>query len=232
MNRFSKLQLASVCALVLSSCAPTPGPDKVIAGTILGAGWGAGSGAIIGNQINNTGAGVAVGAGLGAAAGMLVGAGLDVEEGSQLKTRRQIYALRAHVAQSEENLLAIRESLLGGGRLLAHLPSSITIYFDPRLAALRTGSAKELERLAESIKRDPLVRRIEIFGHSDDTGTKEDNEKLSLARARTVESFLAEHGISLDQMKSSGLAAAEPKTTNRTDAGRQLNRRVEIVLLR
>jgi len=233
LNFMSPLRFSALVLLSLQlGCGATPGPDKAISGAILGAGWGAGAGAIMGNQLNTTGPGAAVGAGIGATAGLLAGAGLDIEESSQLQTRRELNRLRARAAMNEDHLIGIREELNGGGRVISMAPSSLTLYFDPSLAALRTGSAKELERLADSIKRDPLIRKIEIFGHSDDTGSKEDNEKISLARARTVQGLLIAHGLSSDLIKASGLSTTEPKASNRTEAGRQLNRRVDVVVTR
>lgn len=219
-------------SVALSACAPTPGPDKAIAGAILGAGWGAGAGAVIGNQTNATGPGVAIGAGFGAADGLLTGAALDLEESAQLQSRRELRALKQRVALNEEYLLNLRGELEGGGRVLTSFPANTDIFFDPNLAALRLGSAKELERLADAIKRDYLVRRIDIYGHSDDTGTKDENEKLSVARARAVQGFLSNQGISTDITRVYGVASAEPRASNRSEAGRQLNRRVEIVLVR
>jgi outer membrane protein OmpA-like peptidoglycan-associated protein len=218
--------------LLLCSCAPTPGPDKAISGALLGAGWGAGSGAIVGNQLNTTGPGIAVGAGLGAAAGALTGIGFDIEEGHHLQTRRELNHLKARVALNERELQALQDQFNGRGRMLTHLPSGLTIYFDPGLAALRAGSAKELERLAQSLKLDPQLRRVEIYGHSDDTGSKDQNEELAKARARAVESLLVAHGLSADQLKSVGMSSSEPKATNQSEVGRQLNRRVEIVVVR
>ena len=216
----------------LLGCGATPGPDKTLSGAILGAGWGAGAGAVIGNQVNSSGPGIAVGAGLGAAEGMISGAGLDLEESSQLQARRDIRALKSHVQLNEEQLYDLRDELNSRGRMLAATPSGTTIFFDPKLASIRTGSAKELERLAGSIKQDYQIREVQIIGHSDDSGSKEENEKLSLARAKTVQNVLVAQGVSADVITTSGVSASEPIATNHSEAGRQLNRRVEIVLLR
>jgi len=219
-------------ALFFFGCGATPGPDKSISGAILGAGWGAGAGAVIGNQTDSLGPGAAVGAGIGAAGGLVSGIGLDLEESSQLKNRRQIRALRSQVQLNEEELLVLRDELNSRGRMLAHVPSGTTIFFDPKLAAVRTGSAKELERLAESIKQDYHIRKVEIYGHSDDSGSKEENEQLSLSRAKSVQSFLAAQGVPLDQTSISAVSSLEPIASNSKESGRQLNRRVEIVLVR
>jgi outer membrane protein OmpA-like peptidoglycan-associated protein len=126
----------------------------------------------------------------------------------------------------------LRDELNSRGRLLAENPSGLTVFFDPKLSSIRTGSAKELERLGQAIKFDYRVRSIKIIGHSDDTGSKEENEKLSVSRAKTIESFLIAQGISTDQITVEGVSSAEPVATNKSEAGRQLNRRVEIYLIR
>ena len=225
-------KILTALVLIQTGCAATPGPDKAISGAILGAGWGAGAGAVIGNQTNSLGPGAAVGAGIGAGAGLIAGGSLDIEESSQLQARRDLRALRSQVQLNEDELSELREQLNSRGHMLANVPSGTTVYFDPKLAALRTGSAKDLERLAELIKQDYRVRRIEIFGHSDDSGSKEENEKLSLSRATAVQSFLSGQGIPLEQIKVIAKSSSEPLATNRSEAGRQLNRRVEIVLVR
>jgi len=226
------LLFSSTVLIGLLGCGATPGPDKTVSGAILGAGWGAGAGAVVGNQVNSSGPGIAIGAGLGAADGMLTGAGLDLEESSQLQARRDIRALKTHMQLNEEQLFDLRDELNSRGRLLAATPSGTTIFFDPKLASIRTGSAEELERLAESIKQDYQVREVQIIGHSDDTGTKAQNEELSIARAKTVQNVLISQGVSADRITIQGVSASEPIATNRSEAGRQLNRRVEIVLIR
>jgi len=230
MNKI--LIFSSTLVFGLISCGATPGPDKAISGAILGAGWGAGAGAIIGNQVETSGPGIAVGAGIGAAAGLMTGAGLDLEESSQLQARREIRVLKSHVQLNEEQLADLRDELNSRGRLLAATPSGTTIFFDPKLASIRTGSAEELEHLSQAIKQDYKIRQVLIIGHSDDSGSKDENEKLSLARAKTVQNVLVAQGVSADGIKVSGVSATEPIATNRSEAGRQLNRRVEIVLVR
>lgn len=231
-RRMKKLTIFSL--LFLGACAPTPGPDKSFAGAILGAGWGAGAGAVIGHQVdtNGPGPGAAIGAGFGAASGFLTGVGLDMEEGTALREHRRLDALKVQVASNERNLAALEYQFDRGGRALEPVPSGFEVYFDPGKASLRSGSVSELERFSNAIKRDSAIREIQLQGHSDDTGDKDRNQRLSERRARSVQSFLAYHGISLDQLKILPFGATRPRTTNTTDAGRQLNRRVEIILVR
>lgn len=215
---------------MLTGCFPTPGPDKMVAGTILGAGWGAGAGAVIGNQVNDTGPGAAIGAGFGAANGMIVGIGLDAAEGEELRQQRELDALKVQVANNHRALAALQDGLDDRQRRINSAGYSERVFFDPSRASIRLGSAAQLERLAASVKESPYVGSIELHGHADELGTLEDNRRLSEARARTVAGFLANRGISLDALRIYAHGAQRPVASNTSEAGRQLNRRVEIVL--
>ncbi|HQH28025.1 MAG TPA: OmpA family protein, partial [Oligoflexia bacterium] len=192
---------AAVFVLFVASCAPTPGADKSVAGAVLGAGWGAGAGAIIGHQTGNIGPGTAIGAGFGAASGLLTGVGLDIAEGTELEQQREIDAMKVQIASNSRNLMMLQARLDNRDRRLDRTSISSQIFFDPDSAALRAGSVAELERLAEAIKENPYVAGVEVRGHTDETGDTERNERLSEARARTVATFLANYGVSLDRIK-------------------------------
>ena len=73
---------------------------------------------------------------------------------------------------------------------------------------------------------DLLVR---VVGHADSTGAEEYNLALSLRRAESVRKHLAEHGISMTRMDASGRGESEPLVSNKTRAGRAVNRRVEFI---
>ncbi len=232
-NRSSKTDLILIVAVALmfcSSCAPTPGPDKAVAGALLGAGWGAGAGAVIANQTGSAGPGAAVGAGFGAAHGLITGIGFDKAEGTELEQQRQLDALKVQVASNQRALLGLQSELDERARRINAAAFSEQVFFDPNRASLRLGSAARLERLALAIKQNPYVTGIEVHGHADDLGDSEKNKQLSEARARTVVTFLAQHGLSLDTIKLLAHGADRPLATNESEPGRQLNRRVEVVL--
>jgi outer membrane protein OmpA-like peptidoglycan-associated protein len=200
---------------------------------VLGAGWGAGAGAVIGNQTGNAGAGAGIGAGFGAVGGLVTGVGLDISEGTELREHRRLDALKTQTASNYRTLMAMQDSLdtrhpsvEAAGGLVEQ------VYFDENRASLRLGSAARLEQLADSIKNNPSVGLVELHGHSDDMGSAQRNERLSEARARTVATFLAAQGISVHQLKIISHGAMRPIASNENEAGRQLNRRVEVVLLR
>jgi outer membrane protein OmpA-like peptidoglycan-associated protein len=225
------LRAAIVTSLLLvgvSACSvPTPGPDKTAAGTVLGAAWGAGAGAVIGNQVNSTGGGIAVGAGFGAVAGMMAGAQQDIQEGTQLEQERKLAALKVHTFANQMELEKI-QARLDTPQGAPKVNPVYQVFFDEDATSMRSGALSNLEAIAESIKTNPYVGTISIVGHSDDTGNNDYNEKLALARASSVAAYLAGRGIALDKIKTSGVGSQKPIANNATPAGRQLNRRVDV----
>ena len=213
---------------LLTSCSVIPGPDKTAAGAILGAAWGAGAGAVVGNQVNAPSNGAGIGAGLGAASGIMSGIGLDVTEGAQLRHERDIEALKVKTSVNQRGLLGLQDSLdmktgLGAKGVIE------TIQFDPKKASIRLGSALRLEALANKLKQTSFGL-VEVHGHADDNGDHNLNTRLALARAKTVVTFLISHGISSDQIRFYEHGSQLPIASNKTSVGRQLNRRVEIIL--
>ncbi len=221
-----------VWPLLLGGCYPTPGPDKSAVGAVLGGAWGAGGGAIIGHQVGALGPGAAIGGGLGAASGIMTGIGLDVAEGTELQMQRELDSLEVQVASNQRSLVMLQDALDERERQLGQSAAGNTVFFDEGRASLRSGTVTQLERLANSIKRNPFVGAIEVHGHTDETGNVETNNRLSEARAKTVATFLGSHGISMDQIATFSHGATRPLATNDTDMGKQLNRRVEVVLIK
>ena len=91
-------------------------------------------------------------------------------------------------------------------------------------------SFAELSQLVALMHKYPEMK-IAIHGHTDSRGGTRYNEVLSQNRARSVYDYLLNHGISTDRISSSGFGEARPMATNDTPEGRQLNRRVEFVVL-
>jgi len=73
--------------------------------------------------------------------------------------------------------------------------------------------------------------RVRIEAHTDSNGTEDDNRVLTEEQAQSVREYLSEQGISLDRMETVGYGSRIPIHTNRTDAGRTANRRVEIYIV-
>lgn len=229
-------KVLSACLFVATAhfangCSPQSGPDKSAAGMILGAGWGSGVGAVIGNQVATSGEGVAVGAGFGAAAGLLHGIGFDLEEGTQLRHQRELASLRVQAVGNQRYLERLQGNL---DRSMGPDPVGgvYQVYFDEDQTNLRSGTMANLEALAESIKASSFMREVHVSGHTDDTGNTKYNETLSEARAKTVATYLASRGIPVVQVDVKSYGATKPTATNATAAGRQLNRRVDVYITR
>lgn len=104
------------------------------------------------------------------------------------------------------------------------------IFFDLGKATLRPESKTELDKLYEILKFSEI--EIELGGHTDSIGTDEDNQKLSQERVNAVKSYLVEKGISEKRLVAVGYGEKQPVAPNATPEGRQMNRRVEVKILR
>lgn len=75
------------------------------------------------------------------------------------------------------------------------------------------------------------VKRIRIEGHTDNRGAKADNQTLSDSRARAVADFLIAQGIDASRVEAVGYGDSRPVAPNLTARGRELNRRVDFIVL-
>jgi OOP family OmpA-OmpF porin len=104
------------------------------------------------------------------------------------------------------------------------------VEFETGRAALLDQSFPALNQLLGLMTKYPTVR-ISIQGHTDNTGDSTQNERLSVARAAAVKSWLVTNGIPSSRMETSGYGQTRPITTNSTDAGREINRRIEFIII-
>jgi outer membrane protein OmpA-like peptidoglycan-associated protein len=102
------------------------------------------------------------------------------------------------------------------------------VLFDTGRATLKPGADRALDRLAQFLKANPRTHVI-VEGHTDSVGSEVYNEELSQRRAQAVTEALSARGVPADQYQAKGLGKAYPVASNETPAGRQQNRRVEIV---
>ncbi len=100
------------------------------------------------------------------------------------------------------------------------------IFFDTGKSTLRPESNAELERLVKLMKDVPSLK-IEISGHTDNTGSASLNETLSQDRAQAVVNYLKGKGIAANRMTAMGYGSSRPIASNGTADGRQQNRRTE-----
>lgn len=100
------------------------------------------------------------------------------------------------------------------------------IFFDTGKSTLRTESNAELDRLVKLMKDVPSLK-IEISGHTDNTGSASLNETLSQSRAEAVVKYLVSKGIVENRMTAKGYGSSKPIAGNTSEDGRQQNRRTE-----
>lgn len=153
---------------------------------------------------------------------------------SQAQAQQAMDAARSEAAQAE----AARQELARMQQAMAELQAKQTergmvltlgdVLFDTGQSTLKPGADLTIERLARFLSENPDTR-IVIEGHTDSVGTAEYNEALSERRAQAVASALRTRDIDSGRFEVRGRGEAYPVAGNETNAGRQQNRRVEIV---
>jgi outer membrane protein OmpA-like peptidoglycan-associated protein len=106
--------------------------------------------------------------------------------------------------------------------------SDVLFEFDK--ANLKPGSARSLTNITEFLRENPR-RQITIEGYTDNVGSDVYNRELSQRRADAVRDFFVQNGISGDRITARGLGETYPVASNETEAGRQQNRRVQIIIV-
>jgi OOP family OmpA-OmpF porin len=104
------------------------------------------------------------------------------------------------------------------------------ITFDQNKATIRPTSKPTLDKAASVLKEFPSLR-VAISGHTDNTGPRDRNVKLSKDRADAVKKYLADLGIAEERIETRGAGPDEPVDSNATAAGRERNRRIEFKLI-
>jgi tetratricopeptide (TPR) repeat protein len=104
------------------------------------------------------------------------------------------------------------------------------IYFETGKAVLRPKSEDALNQVLRFLQNNPSIK-LEISGHTDNTGSLRINQKLSRDRASAVVSYLHGKGIPQEKLESRGYADTQPIASNSTSEGRTQNRRVEFKVL-
>jgi len=157
-------------------------------------------------------------------------------EAQNAQANAQVAQANAQAAQSEAH--AAQQQLQSTQQQLKDLQAKQTergmvltlgdVLFDTNRATLKPGADQRIDRLATFLQRNPNERLI-IEGYTDSTGSEEYNEELSQRRAQAVANVLAGQGIPASRYQVVGKGQAFPVASNATPAGRQQNRRVEVV---
>lgn len=88
-----------------------------------------------------------------------------------------------------------------------------------------------LTEIADVLIKNPRIRKVEVQGHTDNSGTVDHNQKLSEERAASVVAWLTAHGVSPDRLEPKGYGQGKPLVPNVTAANRAKNRRVQFIIL-
>jgi len=103
------------------------------------------------------------------------------------------------------------------------------VMFDTGRAELKSGGARKIEQVAQFLTEHP-DRRVQIDGFTDSVGSDSFNEDLSQRRADAVKAALVSRGVAPARIGTEGYGKAYPVASNNDSGGRQLNRRVEVVI--
>jgi outer membrane protein OmpA-like peptidoglycan-associated protein len=205
-----KLILATLIAATMAGCAADDPNQK----TKRGAAIGAAAGALLGYAVDDGAGGVLVGTAVGALAGGGVGRYMD----------KQQQEMEAALAQERaDNALKIEQ--LENETLKIDIASEVSFDFDS--ASLKTAFTPTLTKVADILQRYPNTI-IHVVGHTDSVGAESYNQRLSERRAQSVVDYFVSRGVASNRLQAIGRGESEPRATNDTEAGRQLNRRVEI----
>jgi outer membrane protein OmpA-like peptidoglycan-associated protein len=127
-------------------------------------------------------------------------------------------------SMKQEVEFSIREGIDKDGKVALY-----GILFDIGKSDIKPESSETLKQITGYLNTNPSVKII-VAGHTDNTGTFESNLTLSEARAESIKNYLVDNAkIAASRLISAGVGQACPVSTNDTEEGRKLNRRVEIV---
>ncbi|GAB4250966.1 MAG: hypothetical protein Kow0079_04570 [Vicingaceae bacterium] len=104
------------------------------------------------------------------------------------------------------------------------------VFFETNKYDLKPKSKVELDKLIKFLKDNPTVK-IELSGHTDNVGGKNDNQILSENRAKAVFNYLVENGIEKTRLTAKGYGDTQPIADNNTEEGRAKNRRTEFKII-
>ncbi|MBT9568177.1 MAG: OmpA family protein [Thiobacillus sp.] len=217
----SFIAIPLTAALLLSACATNDmGDSRPLNKTEKGAIIGTASGAVLGAVINHKNRGK--GALIGAVGGGLTGAGVGYymdKQAKDLQAQLQPEIQRGEISidrRASDNALVVSMTANTG--------------FDSGSAALKSGYLPTLNKIAQVLNQYGKTT-VSIIGHTDNVGSHEYNQSLSERRAQSVQDYFAGQNVNTLRLEAYGRGETEPRADNSTEAGRQLNRRVELWIL-
>lgn len=181
--------------------------SKAVKGTAIGAVAGAVTGVIVGDNRKSA----LIGAGIGALAGGGIGYYMDVQEA---KLRQQLRATGVSVTRQ-------------GDSIILNMPGHIT--FQTNSSAIAADFYPVLNSVALVINEYKQTY-VDIYGHTDNTGSDAYNMQLSQLRADAVSQYFQTRNVLAARILTRGMGESYPIASNNTPEGRAMNRRVEIKL--
>lgn len=202
-------------SLLISGCASLNNATK---GSMIGAGGGAGIGAAVGALIGKDGRSTAIGATIGAAVGTTAGAIIGKQMDKAAAEAAAIEGAKVESFTDANDLKALKVTFDSG------------ILFEFNKSILNEESKKSLTDFSKILRENPTMD-IMIFGHTDNVGTLEANQKVSQDRADAVARFLRTKNVPSSQIiEVAGRNFSDPVASNATSEGRAQNRRVEVYM--
>jgi outer membrane protein OmpA-like peptidoglycan-associated protein len=141
----------------------------------------------------------------------------------RLKAEAEKVALRSQLLKQFNLVLETRDTARG---LIVNMSD---VLFDTGKYSLRPGAREKLAKISGIVLGHPGLR-LAVEGHTDNVGGDEYNQRLSENRGTAVRDYLTNAGVPADSVTSKGFGKTEPVVSNDTAAGRQQNRRVEMVV--
>jgi len=163
------------------------------------------------------GKGAAIGGAIGAVAGGVAGTLIGKKMDKQAREIAQISGAQVDTCTDVNGYEAIKVTFDNG------------ILFGFNQTNLSESAKASLNEFATSLINNPQTD-VQIYGHTDNVGTRAANEKVSTERASVVKNYLTGAGVPTSRLSSQGLAYDYPVASNDTEAGRAQNRRVEIYI--
>ncbi|MBI5040175.1 MAG: OmpA family protein [Gammaproteobacteria bacterium] len=201
--------IALAVAVTLAGCAADDPNKRAKTGAAIGAV----AGAVLGHQLDSR-SGRYVGAAVGALTGAAVGNYMDKQQ------QEFDSALAEEQRQNTVNMQRMQDDSL-------KIDISNEVSFDFARAEIKSSFRPTLDKVGDVLKRYPNSI-VHVVGHTDSVGSDAYNQRLSEQRAQSVVDYLASIGVARERLRAEGRGETEPRDTNATEAGRQLNRRVEL----
>ena len=214
--------MKKICALLLAAVLIMPGCAAMQENrkTTIGAGAGAVVGAGVGYAIGG-GKGAAIGAVVGGLAGGVIGHYMD-------KQKREFDQLLAE-SQAREQAAIMQGVQREKDALTITFKSDVM--FDTNSSVIKSAAyaSGEIDRVAQILNRYPDTT-IKVVGYTDSTGSESKNQQLSEQRANAVKNALVVKNVNAARISALGMGESNPIADNATEGGRQLNRRVNIII--